>query len=511
MKKIIFSILLTSSLFTACFKVDESTDYGYLTPISVTAVSDTINVSIGQTLSYNGMTVKSDLPVSYEWVYGLQNATGNADNPTFKSKTLISTTPTIDYTFNSIGRYLLRCRMDNGESIEYKYFTLNVNSGFDEGVAILSNDAEGNAAVSFLKPLTADDIASGEQEFYYNIFEGYSIKNGTDMFMSDNAMSIKDKTGASTTVNYGAFLVATADEDGTIYQFEPKTTELFTTVKFRTSYNTTVKSFGGEYAASGGFANYLLGADGNCYRYDMQVANINILTDLQELGRVEHSFGAVNRASATSASKQEAWFFNKDSVYVRASSSAGAKFFTMPGYTVVNVASKRTASSSAYIYALFVKDREAGESDTDPLTIKIQSGGSGTWGKASMSTPSTFTVDRLCMDSNSRIVNTLASNDVYYTFDNAIYRWGLTTAPSSSPAITVPDGELIRDINVNFKGKAKGTAGEDLLYVVTYNPSRASAHKGSLYVYDIATQTLVKSFEGVFDDPVRVIYKYRLN
>ncbi len=504
-------MIMLASLATACFKVDETTDYGYLSPITITVNTDTINVSIGQTLNYTGMTVESDLPVSYEWVYGLPGETTNSENPIFASRTTISTSPTIDYAFGTVGQFLLRCQMDNGEDIQYKYFTLNVNSGFDEGIAILSNDAEGNAAVSFVKTLTSDDIAAGEQEFYYNIFENYQMKNGVDLFMSDNTMSIKDKDGVSTKVSYGAFLVATADDNGTIYHFEPKTTELFTTVKLNDTYGTVVKEFGGEYAATGGFANYLLGEDGNCYRYDMQVGNITLLTDMQSIGSVDHTFCATFRASATSATERQAWFFNEDTVYVRKSAYPAPKYYSVDGYTVVNLGSQRSGTSSAYLYALFVKDRAEGESDSDPVTIMIQNGYYGTWGKASMKTPTYYTVDKLCMDSDSKIVGTLASSDVYYTYDNAIYRWGLTTAPATTPAITLPDGEQIRDIDVNFKGKAKGTAGEDLLYVVTYNSSRSGDHKGSLYVYDIATQTLVKSYEGVFDDPVRVIYKYRLN
>ncbi len=77
--------------------------------------------------------------------------------------------------------------------------------------------------------------------------------------------------------------------------------------------------------------------------------------------------------------------------------------------------------------------------------------------------------------------------------------------------ITLPAGEQIRDIATNFLGKDKGDNGEDLLYVATYNPSRAGEKKGSLYVYRFSDDSLVKSYEGVFWDPVSVIYKYRVN
>ena len=115
------------------------------------------------------------------------------------------------------------------------------------------------------------------------------------------------------------------------------------------------------------------------------------------------------------------------------------------------------------------------------------------------------------MDRNSKFVETLNANDVYYTYDNAIYRWTLTGRPSTSPSIKLPAGEQIKDIATNFKGKEKGTEGEDMLYVATYNPSRAGERKGSLYIYRFSDETLVKSYEGMFNEPVSVIYKYRIN
>ena len=109
------------------------------------------------------------------------------------------------------------------------------------------------------------------------------------------------------------------------------------------------------------------------------------------------------------------------------------------------------------------------------------------------------------------MVNSKNSQDVYYTFDNAVYRWGLTTAPASSPVIRLPEGEEICDMTTNYTYNPDDTESETLLYIATYNPSRASEKKGSVYVYDIATQTLQKSYEGICDRPVRLMYKYRIS
>lgn len=501
----IFGLCAITVLFASCFKVDETTVYGELAPIELSVVSDTINVNIGEELVYTGLTVKSELPVSYKWVYGMpQN--GSSSSTSFEQKELISTTENINYTFTKVGSYLLRLELDNSESIVFKYFTLNVNSGYDEGVAVLSNSSDGTAHVSFLKTQTSAETAAGEQRFFYDIFENMQMHQGVDMYISDGTISLKDKEGSKYTIDTGTWLVGCADEDGSIYHFDAKTCELFTTVKASESMGegVHVKSFGGEYAATGGFADYLLGSDGRCWRYDLQMGNLTLLTDLEELGLPTHAVIARYRQynSSTSKTVAEAWYYDEGTVYVRRSSYPGAKAYSHPGWRVVNVGVKRIGSDPTY--TLFQKIAE-------PDSIYVLNSSASSLGRKSMKEPVGMKVSRLCMDSDSKIINTYSSSDVYYTYDNAIYRWGLVSAPNTTPAITLPDGEIIRDIDTNFKGKAADAGGEDLLYVVTYNPTRSTEHKGSLYVYSFADNSLVESYEGVFDDPVKVMYKYRIN
>ena len=128
-----------------------------------------------------------------------------------------------------------------------------------------------------------------------------------------------------------------------------------------------------------------------------------------------------------------------------------------------------------------------------------------------MDSISAFTAPSVNIDGKSKFVNTTASSDVYYVHENAIYRWNLSSAPSAKPAITLPSGEIIRDIATNYKGRAYSSDGEDLLYVATYNPQRSGEHKGSLFVYRFSDDSLASSYEGIFNDPVSVIYKYRIN
>lgn len=499
--KRIFQFLSAAALLSvavsSCWKIDEG-DTVDLAPIEFKVASDTINADLGVELKYEGLTVKSDREVSYEWSYG-QPADGKtvADH-IFKTGTIenVSTSPTIDYTFTKLGTFILRLRADNGESIQYKYFTLNVNSGYDEGVTILSNGESGDGHLTFIKTLTSEEATAGKQEVFPDVFSsinpGQTLRNGKELFMS-NATVKK--------VDYSGLLIATDDENGTMWHMEAKTFQLFKKSSML-SAGSRFKAFGGELASTSGFAAFILGENSHIYRYDMMMGDYTDMTDIKPMTRI---FGGLSRTSATSESVRATIYYTDDTLCLRRNASAGAVYYSEKGYSVVNMATMRTAKKNG-LYVLFRKKENPDEyliRNTDGV------GGSGTfknWG-----TSVNFTTSDLKMDEDSKFVNTKHSADVYYTFQNAIYRWSLISAPATKPTITLPAGEQIRDIATNFKGRGKGDDGEDLLYVVTYNPSRAGDKKGSLYVYSFSDDSLVRSYEGICDDPVSVLYKYRVN
>ena len=497
LKYCILSLAILSFVFPSCWKIDEGCSLE-LEPIEVVSASDTINANLGVELKYEGLNVKSSLDVKYEWTYG-QPADGKtiADH-IFKPGTVekFSTSPTIDYTFPKIGTFLLRLRLDNGESVSYKYFTLNVNSGYDEGVVILNNDDAGNGSLTFVKTLTSEESAAGEREVFPDVFStinpGQTLKNGRALFMS-NATVKK--------VDYSGILIATNDENSTMWHMETKTFQLFKKAGMA-GVGTSFKSFGGELASTTGFAAFLLGNNSHIYRYDMLLGHYTDMIDIKPMTRI---FGGLSRTMTTSESVRTTIYYTDDTLCIRRSASAGVVYYTEKGYSVVNMATMRTAKNNG-LYILF-------RSKTNPEEYMIRCtdgvGGTGTFKKWGASVD--FTASVLKMDENSKFVNTKHSADVYYTFENAIYRWSLISAPVAKPAITLPEGERIRDIATNFKGRGKGDDGEDLLYVVTYNPDRSGEKKGSLYVYSFAADSPVKSYEGICDDPVSVLYKYRAN
>lgn len=498
------TFILAAFMLHGCYKVSPH-GYTELAPITINASSDTINVNLGTELVYNGLDIVSSKEISYQWAYGQVKTGTTPEQHQFEKMEVISTSRTIDYTFSKVGSFLLRLRVDNGESIEFKYFTLNVNSGYDEGIAILSNDENGNGSLTFVKTLTAEETAKGEQQVFNNIFsvDGKVLKNGTSLYISDNTYS---------GITYSGFLIATNDEDGTIYHMDCKTFELYMTAKMKDT-GTYCAEFGGEYAEDkASFGCFFRSADGRLFRYDMNGGFVSEITDAPF--KIDRIFdGTTKSTAATAKSTRYPLFYDQNTIGIRKSASAGIRTNAEEGWEIVNVGVQRV-SSNAYIHVLF-----RSKSDPTSYKTKVTSSSLTQWAtkteeidgesvKTDVEYP--FTTSNLQMDSHSKILGNRISSDVYYTYDNAIYRWSLTSAPGSKPAIKLPAGEQIRDIATNFKGR-KASDGEDKLYVVTYNPSRSGEHKGSLYVYRYSDDTLTASYEGICDDPACVIYKYRIN
>ena len=487
----IIAMAMVSLLAVSCFGIDEQ-DYKELAPITFNEVSSVIDVDLGQELVYEKLQVSSELPVEYQWAYGPKKISAAKDEYEMDSMEIISSDPQIRYTFKKLGQFVLRLRVDNGESIEYKNFTLNVNSGLDEGLCILNTDAEGNSALTFIKKRTEDEVAADEQEIWPDVFKtinpDQSLTNATDLFMSYH------ESGG---VAYTQVLVSTADERGTIYKLEPKTFVLMAMNRMQEQEGTYCAGFTGH-NSSGSTYNYTLmcGANGHTYRYDLFGDFIGERFDATATGLVNSTYTMLYSANNKyTSTNMKSLLYNETTIYQPGNGKVTAQ--TLSGYKIINMASDRDANKT---YVLLQS-----EADPTSYTIKYTTGTLGAY-KAVKD----FTAAALNMDRNSIMVNAKNSADVYYNYNNKVWRWGLTAAPSENPVstITIPAGETITAMGTNFMGDFPDGTDESVLYVATYNESTG---KGSLYVYDILTETLVSTYADVCEGkPVKLLYKYRV-
>ncbi|MFR3549554.1 MAG: PKD domain-containing protein [Coprobacter sp.] len=163
---ICFLILL---LLTGCYGVEEQE----LTPLAELTIgnpTDVINADLGIELVFDAqVSSANDQTVKYEWAYGTPNPSSSAVYPIKGDLKVISTDPNIRYTFTRVGNYIMRLKIDNGESIVFKFYTLNVNSGLDEGILILNTDDQDHSLLTFIKTRTPEGEEEGAQEIYEDI------------------------------------------------------------------------------------------------------------------------------------------------------------------------------------------------------------------------------------------------------------------------------------------------------------------------------------------------------
>lgn len=492
MKSIICRIAaaLAISGMTACYGIDDE-NYLELSPITFNEVSDVIDVNIGEELVYTDLKVSSDLPVTYEWSYGQRKQNGSAEEMTGITK--ISDKAEIGYVFNRVGTYVLRLKVDNGEDIEFKYFTLNVNSGMDEGLLILCDD-DGKGSLAFVKTLP-ENADADETEVYPDVFSlinpGQSLVSPTDMFIS--AYTVKD-------VQYRSLLISTADDEGTIFKLEPKTFEYYNKVSMVSVGGTYCTGFSGEAASSAAYYTLMAGADGRTFRYDLYGDFVAERTDASALTKVDRSGKLVYHTSATGNPNVKNVLYNE--YMMIQPDNAKVTSLTFSGYKIVNFSA---ISLKNMVYVLLEK-----EDADNTYCIKSTTGSLG----SAKSVKADFTVEGgVKMDRNSVMVNSVNASDIYYTYEDAVWRWTPTSLPPTSPKITLPEGEKVVSMCTNFQGKFQGASGtfENLLYVATWNPSRAGDLKGSVYVFQFSDDSLVKKYEGICGKPVKVMYKYRIS
>ena len=326
------------------------------------------------------------------------------------------------------------------------------------------------------------------EDIFKTINPEQSLTNATDVFMSYH-----DNKG----VIYSQILVATNDGRGTIYKLEPKTFVLMAMNRMQDEQGTYCEGFTGH-NSSGATYNYTLmrGANGHTYRYDLFGDFIGERFDATAAGLVSGQYTMLYSTNNNYTSTNlKSLLYNETTVFQPGNGKVTAQ--TLDGYKIINLASDRDANKT---YVLM-------QSDADPTayTIKYTTGSLGAYKDVK-----DFTAEKLNMDRNSIMVNAKNSADVYYSYDNKVWRWGLTAAPSESPVgtITIPDGEVISAMGTNFMGDFPDGTDESVLYVATYNEGTG---KGNLYVYDILTETLVKSYKDVCNGrPLKLLYKYRI-
>lgn len=488
-----------------CYGLDDQ-NFKTLAGITIDGQSEDIYVYHAQNLTLN-LDVKSDNdnPLKYEWSFGKIN---NAF-PLMIDSTVISYEPNLNYTFTSPGEYVLRLMVDNNESIVFKNFRLHVQTGLDEGILILCDDVNDNSDLTFIKKRSPQEIEDNAQEIWDDIMTtvnpDHQLKAGKGLYISH----YKENS---------ALLISTATPEGTIYRLNPQTMELTAVTHMGSEFDGAYAAgFAGESSSSSAYNCFIIGSNGLIYQYDLAGSVV--------MQRADERYIAEHIREFSSKASREPLLFNQTTLMVPA--SAGKVTVLRPDMISTSVvpggmADMKLLTISTQRVPSGAKFNIVYQSTTDPLKIQTIN---TTLALASIKAGASYTATSpVAMDLNSTMLTLNNTTYAYYNYKDKLYRWdaeNLTSTlrlPSEVDYIKdaggnsiIPAGEKICAMTVMRNPYTTPTP-EILEYIMvaTYNESRAGDKKGSVYIIDPITHTVVKKHEGVCKKPVSILYKFAI-
>ena len=206
----IYLVLLLLPLMVACFS-DETTDA--INPLSTIVVESGIEsvYNIGkndQIVIEPVISQKNkEKPLRYTWEVNLENKDSAA---------------TFTFVGQSLGKYNCRFIVENEDGKTFVPFTINVNSPYEEGITVLSKDANGKSMLSFMqKPY------GNEKGEFYN-YDCFAVNNPDYDFAAGavDLVQCRDFSGNGSWVIIACQGGGEDNDPPTIYYLNEKTFEV---------------------------------------------------------------------------------------------------------------------------------------------------------------------------------------------------------------------------------------------------------------------------------------------
>ena len=174
----LFVVVAMTASLVSCFKDDTTLGTGAISEIMVDSISEVYNINQNDTLIITPYITQTNHPkeVSYNWEIELEHY---SDSCCFV------------FVGRQFGSYNCRLIVENSDGKTFFPFVVHVNTIYEEGLTILSKDANGKAMLSFmLTPPDGNPIGfmKGDQ-FSINNEEPFA-DNPTDMLQSDGRLII---------------------------------------------------------------------------------------------------------------------------------------------------------------------------------------------------------------------------------------------------------------------------------------------------------------------------------
>ncbi|KIO43743.1 PKD-like family lipoprotein [Sanguibacteroides justesenii] len=493
--------VLSIYLLNGC--IDDKSEGAYI-PLSE------INFEVGQDSFYTDYGSQTVIPapkitqtmgekeLTYEWRASLQKGS-NEDSLKY-----ISYDPELQYTFRELGEYRVRLRVSNGDVSKMYNYRVFVRTAFIEGLFVLSADEQGKGRTSFLRTSQESDVWQGvESEFKTHAVEAVNPE-----------IVLDDPTDATSgNMRGGSVLYLTCRKSQKIYQFDNKTFDLLYIFDVKQELPrikpvAVVTGFKGPYPGDPATL-YVMPDRGNA-------AGLNPLNYfLYEDSQIFPAEAVYDKwAIALPPGNLHAFLYFMDNRRERMdcifSMFFGMMTFTsnsrdiFKGYHVLNLTG-RTSEERGGMSELWTVATDKTNVSRVRITKFMESGMSFT----AFDDPKEKSYeisDPLTLTGQSTMV--MAHNNLgvcFYNNGSKLYRWKYVEGnaevqplPVEADAVLSVEGEIT---------SLEASTNRLYLYIGVWNPRAIGELKGSVLVYDIVNQKVVKSYPNVADRPVKVFYK----
>lgn len=498
MKRYRFSSwIILACWLTAAACIDDKTT-GFLTegsPIVITAADTVFYEDFGIPLVISPEISQSvaGLPLTYEWKMIAESGDGS------DSLRLIGTEKVLNYKFPRSGVFRLRLRVENQYGSSFMYFTANIRAPFEQGLLILSNDMEDRGRISFLRLKDEQEVVD-KTEADFNL-DAFAQANPEQTLRGVRDLLVT-RTGPNSRIRHYSLAIS-SEPDQKIYFMNPQYflmenisdltlffPEAYPTVLCGNDATRSDEILVATHDRTGKPGDFGVIRLESQLAYPAQTSGIYDKIIMSECYLPDFRVTDYVGCLIDNTHSQVYGVYNNSRLY-----STGERF---KGQEVVNAAFYGNEGKLLIISA----------DKNNPRRIGIHKGVNARLWDYDVempfeSEPYVYTADEpLTLGFDSPIVGNDKYQCVYYSAGNKLYRWIFMASEPKLPV--VPDLTLEQGDEITCLGLSPD---QEHLWVCVYNPDAPTQPKGKLLIYNADNLTLEKTFKGISDRAVKVMWK----
>ncbi len=483
----LFVVVAVTTLFVSCFKDDTTLGTGAISEIVIDNMKEVYNINQNDTLTITPQIIQTNQPkeITYTWEMDLEHY---SDSCCFV------------FVGRQFGSYNCRLIVENSDGKAFFPFVVHVNTIYEEGLTILSKDANGKAMLSFmLTPPDGNPIGfmKGDQ-FSINNEEPFA-DNPTDMLQSDGRLII-----ACQGSNDGSM-------PATIYSLNEKTffLENMASAPSFTDFKPVVLGIPSE--AYAGRPYPIICEGGHTYEYSTNEAVISKPTLLPYTysqsafvytkGKGAYNFLCWDKEIGALCQVYDGYkpyYYGATYHMSRESIEEDEKNNPLNGHEFLTMALVEQHDTIKTTPRALVVTKDANETyNRTLLSIEFWESANG---KVEMIGETKRLRGELTLSENTpRVANKLYAS-LLFANGNKVCRWYY-----NNPAIKVDNLKTIDSESAIITALAL-SADQKQTYVAFYEPEQTGLN-GSVWVIDTDKGTILSKYDNVCYQPVKIMYK----